>query len=173
MRGTLSFKVRNVLFQTFGEDKLPMIKTTASPSEIMAWKNDKRVAKCYENLFKPMNSQKTKRFLTRIVEEALSSEVNPPNVQVAFAIAICTSILNPKCERLQLNEKNMKRKVACILVGFCNFVNCDIFHYSNYLFINFYFLKNKLQNNESIGPDSDDYEEEEEDEDDQYGEDSY
>jgi len=93
-----------------------------------------------------MNSQKNKRFLTRIFEESLSSE-NPPHVQIAFAIAICTSLLNPKCERLQLNEKNMKRKVAYLLVSFCNFVNCDIFHYSNYLFINFrinYKITNQL-----------------------------
>lgn len=73
-----------------------------------------------------MDSQKNKRFLTKIIEESLSSE-NPPNVQIAFAIAICTSLLNPKCGRLQLNEKNMNRKVAYFLVGFCNFVNCNIF----------------------------------------------
>jgi hypothetical protein len=154
-RGTLSSKVRSVLFQTFGEDKLPMIKTTASPSEIMVWKADERVAECYENLFKPMNSKKKKLFLTRIVEEALSPKVDPPNVQAAFAIAICTSILNPKNTRLQLNEKIMKRRVEYFLVSFRNFVNCDVLHYSNDLLTNFYFLKDKLCKNEPIGPDDD------------------
>ena len=135
-----------------------MIKTTASPSEIMAWKNDKRVAECYENLFKPMSSNKKKLFLIRIVDEVFSSE-NPSNVQIAFAIAICTGVLNPKYEGIKLNDNIMKRKVAHFLVGFCNFVNWDI---QIILFTNFYFLKNKLDNNEQIGPD-DDIEGEEED----------
>lgn len=116
-----------------------MIKTTASPSEIVAWKKDTKVEKCYENLFKPMNSKKEKLFLIRIIEEAFPSE-DPPNVQIAFAIAICTSILNPRNKRLQLNEKLMKRKIEHFLVGFCNFVTWDMLHYSNYLLI-FIFLR--------------------------------
>jgi len=50
VRGTLSSKVRSALFQTFDKDKLPKIKTTASPLEVTAWKRDKRVANCYEDL---------------------------------------------------------------------------------------------------------------------------
>ena len=102
-----------------------MIKTTAPLSEIIAWKNDKRVAECYENLFKPMDSKKKQLFLIRIVDKVFSSE-DPPNVQIAFAIAICMGILNPKYEGIKLNDNIMKRKVAHFLVGFCNFVNWDI-----------------------------------------------
>ena len=39
--------------------------------------------------------------------------------------------------------------------------------YSNYLFTNFYFLKNKLDNNEQISPDDDESIEEEDDDNDQ------
>ena len=160
-RGTLSSKIRSMIFQTFG-DELPKIKTTDSPSEIVAWKKNPKVAKCYEELFKPI--KKKKLFLTKIIEDVFTED-HTPNVQIAFAIAICTTFLNPKYERLQLNEKTMKRRVEHFLVGFCNFVTWNILRYSNYLFTNFYFLKYKLQSKEPIGPD-DDYEEDEVEEDD-------
>jgi hypothetical protein len=45
-----------MIFQTFG-DELPQIKTTDSPSEIVAWKKNPKVAKYYEELFKPIKKK--------------------------------------------------------------------------------------------------------------------
>ena len=126
-------------------------------------------AQCVYTLFVPCGSRyeergkKKKLFLTKIIED-IFTENHTPNIQIAFAIATCTTFLNPKYERLQLNEKTMKRRVD-YLVGFCNFVIWNILRYSNYLFTNFYFLKYKLQSKEPIGPD-DDFKEDEVEEDD-------
>jgi hypothetical protein len=124
-RGTLSSKIKNVMFQTFGEGELPLIKTTDYPSDIITWKEKKTVAECYEKLFQPANSDTDKCILQKIIEKIYPTEDDPPKVQVAFVIAVCTTILNPRNKRIQLNERIMKSKVAHYLVSFYNFVNCD------------------------------------------------
>ena len=107
------------MFQIFGEKELPMIKSTYSPSEIANWKNTKGVADCYKKLFQSMDST-DKLVLDRIIEKVLPFEENQPLVQVALIVAVCTTILNLKYERIQLGEKIMKNKVAHFLVSFCN-----------------------------------------------------
>ena len=104
------------MFQIFGEKELPMIKLTYSPSEIANWKNTKEVADCYKKLFQSMDSTDA-LVLDRIIDKVLPLEENRPLVQVA---SVCTTMLNPKYERIQLGEKIMKNKVAHFLVSFCN-----------------------------------------------------
>ena len=107
------------MFQIFGEKELPMIKLTYSPLEIANWKNTKEVADCYKKLFQSMDSTDA-LVLDRIIDKVLPLEENRPLVQVALIVAVCTTILNPKYERIQLGEKIMKNKVAHFLVSFCN-----------------------------------------------------
>src|SRR5438067_1635606 len=107
------------MFQIFGEKELPMIKSTYSPSEIANWKNTKEVADCYKKLFQSMDSTDA-LILDRIIDKVLPFEENRPLVQVALIVTVCTTMLNPKYERIQLGEKIMKNKVAHFLVSFCN-----------------------------------------------------
>ena len=113
------------MFQTFGEDELPLIKTTDFPSDIISWKEKKTVADCYEKLFKPAKSDTEKCILQKIIEKIYPTEDDPAKVQVAFVIAVCTTILNPRNKKIQLNERMMKNKVVHYLVSFYNFVNHD------------------------------------------------
>jgi hypothetical protein len=76
------------------------------------------------------------------------------NIQIAFAIAVCTTFLNPKYKYINAKESTMKRKVNHYVVGFRNFVlNCNIFLLFTNLLIT---LKNKLENRESLAPNDDD-----------------
>jgi len=76
------------------------------------------------------------------------------NIQIAFAIAVCTTFLNPKYKYINAKESTMKRKVNHYVVGFRNFVlNCNIFLLFTNLLIT---LKNKLENSESLAPNDDD-----------------
>ena len=76
------------------------------------------------------------------------------NIQIAFAIAVCTTFLNPKYKYINAKESTMKRKVNHYVVGFRNFVlNCNIFLLFTNLLIT---LKNKLENRESLVPNDDD-----------------
>jgi hypothetical protein len=106
------------MFQVFGENELPMIKSTDPPSEIANWKEKEEVSDCYERLFKSMKDT-DKLVLDRIIEKVLPSK-EKPKVQVALVIAVCTTMLNLNCKKIQLDEKVMKSKVAHFLVSFCN-----------------------------------------------------
>ena len=67
--------------------------------------------------------------LIRIISKVLSKGYS--NVEIAFVVAICVNILNPKYGKLKLNSKPMKRKVKYYLVSFITFVlkiNNDIFY---------------------------------------------
>ena len=109
----------------FGEEEFSLIKTTNYPLDIITWKEKRTVAECYEKLFKPASSDTEKCILQKIIEKIYPTEDDPPKVQVAFVIAVCTTILNPRNKKIQLNERMMKSKVAHYLVSFYNFVNCD------------------------------------------------
>src|SRR5436190_22762162 len=97
------------MIQIFSEKELPMIKSTYSPSEITNWKNTKEVADCYKKLFQSTDSTDA-LVLDRIIDKVLPLEENRPLVQVALIVAVCTTMLNPKYERIQLGEKIMKIK---------------------------------------------------------------
>ena len=76
------------------------------------------------------------------------------NIQIAFAIAVCTTFLNPKYKYINTKESIMKQKVKHYMVGFRNFVlNCNIFLLFTNLLIT---LKNKLEKRESLTPGNDD-----------------
>jgi len=90
--------------------------------------------------------------LDRIIDKVLPFEENRPLIQVALIVAVCTTLLNPKYERIQLSEKIMKDKVAHFLISFCNlFIQIMII----LILISFHFLKSKLEANDSIGLDDD------------------
>ena len=101
-RGTLAAKVRESLFTFFDEDNLPRITTLASPIEISNWKKSGEVKKCYNKLFENKN-----KVLAKILEKIFGKNLPKPS-HTAFAIAVCTSILDPKSDRIQLSEESMK-----------------------------------------------------------------
>jgi hypothetical protein len=101
-RGTLAAKVRESLFTFFGEDNLPRIRTSAPPIDISNWKKSKEVKKCYNKLFENNN-----KVLAKILERVFGKNLPKP-AHSAFAIAVCTSILDPKSDRIQLSEESMK-----------------------------------------------------------------
>ena len=96
-RGTLATKARDALFTYFGDVNLPRINTSAPPIEISNWKKSNEVRKCYNKLFENNN-----KVLARLLEKIFGK--NLPK----FAITVCTSILNPESDRIQLCEESMK-----------------------------------------------------------------
>ena len=128
-RGTLASRVREGLFSYFGESNLSRITTSDTPSEIAKWKKSAKVAQCYKKLFDNRNN-----VLAKILEKVFGKNL-PPDAHSAYAIAICTTILNPKGEGIQLSEKLIK-KIQLLLVSFI------IFGYMTFylLFINIIYL---------------------------------
>ena len=101
-RGTLATKVRDALFTYFGEVNLPRINTSTPPIDISNWKKSNEVRKCYDKLFDNKN-----KALAKILEKVFGKNLPKP-AHSAFAIAVCTSILNPESDRIQLSEESMK-----------------------------------------------------------------
>jgi hypothetical protein len=101
-RSTLATKVRDALFTYFGEVNLPRINTSAPPIDISNWKKSNEVRKCYDKLFDNKN-----KALAKVLEKVFGKNL-PKAAHSAFAIAVCTSILNPESDRIQLSEESMK-----------------------------------------------------------------
>ena len=99
-RGTLATKARDALFTYFGDVNLPRINTSAPPIEISNWKKLNEVRKCYIKLA----FQNNNKILAKLLEKIFGKNLSKP----AFAIAVCTSILNPESDRIQLSEESMK-----------------------------------------------------------------
>lgn len=106
----MASKVREALFSVFGESRLDPINTNFTSSEISKWKKSPKTAKCYQRLFKLINKNEEFTYMSRILEKIWpksdSSEEN-----VAFAISICQTILNPANEAIQINEGIMKKLI--------------------------------------------------------------
>jgi hypothetical protein len=140
------------MFSTFGEKNLPSIKSNASPSDILVWKRKSEIATCYGNLFKPMDNDDNLT-LSCILQKVFPNS-DTSNIQIAFAIAVCTTFLNPKYKYINAKESTMRQKVKHYVVGFRNFVlNCNIFLLFTNLLIT---LKNKLEKRESLTAGNDD-----------------
>ena len=126
----MTSKAKDALFSYFGEGELPAIKSSATPAEIARWKKTKEVSSCYKKLFIPSGAGEEKKsdlVLAKIIEKIFSErEDSVPNVQLAFVIAVCVTILNPKHASIRLDKVALKDKVEHYLVSFCKFVNCDI-----------------------------------------------
>src|SRR5947208_2293496 len=140
------------MFLIFSEKNLPSIKSNASPSNILAWKCKSEIVTYYRNHFKPMNNDNNLTLSCILQKVFLNS--NAPNIQIAFAIAIYTTFLNPKYKYINAKESTMRQKLKHYVVGFRNFVlNCNIFLLFTNLLIT---LKNKLEKREPLTPGNDD-----------------
>jgi hypothetical protein len=115
----LASKTREAIFSTFGESRLSPIKSNASASEITRWKKGEEVKKCYNSLFEKISDKPgAPLMLTQIIRKVLKKDYS--NVEMAYAIATCTTVLNPKYGKLLLSGKMMKRKIVHYLVIFCD-----------------------------------------------------
>jgi hypothetical protein len=109
----------------------------------------RRVTEIFLNQWTMMIIQHYHVFYKRFSRTAIAS-----NIQIAFAIAVCTTFLNPKYKYINAKESTMRQKVKHYVVGFRNFVlNCNIFLLFTNLLIT---LKNKLEKRESLTPGNDD-----------------
>lgn len=131
LRGSLSSKTRETIFSTFGELNLPTINAKSSITEIADWKAKPSVASCYERLFNRMREDdlESPTVLTHIIQKVFLDR-SFSNAEVAFVIAICTTMLNPKCDKIVLDKDTMIRKVKYYLVGLI-LLYLNKYHYIN------------------------------------------
>ncbi|GET53807.1 hypothetical protein GLOIN_2v1834793 [Rhizophagus irregularis DAOM 181602=DAOM 197198] len=116
VRETLSSKSMKAIFSIFGS-RLPPINTNAGPSEIAKWKRKPEVKSCFEGLFKKMNpkDKNSSIVLASVIDKVLQN--GHSNAELAYVLAICSTILNPNHDEIMLKKNIMKQKVKKFLVN--------------------------------------------------------
>src|SRR5436190_17927770 len=75
--------------------------------QIARWKKTKEVSSCYKKLFirSGAGDEKNDLVLAKIIERIFpEKEDSVPNVQLAFVIAVCVTILSPKHASIRLDK---------------------------------------------------------------------
>ena len=91
----------------------------ASMIEIQSWKRSDKVKKCYTKLFNLMKECQPTTYIAHILTKVWESK-NVSQINIAYAIAICKTFLNPKIEYIQISEIVINLKFNNILVSFYN-----------------------------------------------------
>lgn len=112
----MAARIRDAMFSVFGEGVLVPINTNATAAEIIAWKQSQKTATCFANLYKIPKGEDVSP-ITRILEKVWPS-TKPSEEQMAFAITVCQTILNPNNESILINASLIKSKVEKNKVSF-------------------------------------------------------
>ncbi|UZO07822.1 uncharacterized protein OCT59_028094 [Rhizophagus irregularis] len=114
IRGMFASRVKDVMYSVFEATghKLPSINTQASPSKIQEWKSKAEVKRCYNNLFKKVkDGGQPTTYMSLIIDKLRKENKNPSKTQIAYAISICETYLNPNNQNIQMSESIMKSKI--------------------------------------------------------------
>ncbi|GBC25438.2 hypothetical protein GLOIN_2v1880889 [Rhizophagus irregularis DAOM 181602=DAOM 197198] len=114
VRETLSSKSREAIFSIFGS-RLPPINTNAGLSEVAKWERKPEVKDCFEGLFKKMNpkDKNSSIILASVIDRALQNDHS--NAELAYVLAICSTILNQNHDEVRCKKNIMKQKVKKFL----------------------------------------------------------
>ncbi|GES97920.1 hypothetical protein GLOIN_2v1883439 [Rhizophagus clarus] len=113
IRGTFTSRVKDVMYSVFEVTglKLPSINTQVSPSKIQEWKSKPEVKRCYNNLFKKVKDGQPTTYMSLIIDKLRKENKNPSKTQIAYAISICETYLNPNNQNIKMSESIMKSKI--------------------------------------------------------------
>ena len=125
LRRCLTSKVRDVLFSTFGENRLPKINTKSSAREVSEWKQSAQVTWCYGKLFDQIGIERELTYMGCILERVWPSVCKPNNIHIAYAISVCVTLLSPRNDKIKMSELTLKSRTKRYLVRLRRF--CKIY----------------------------------------------
>ena len=80
------------------------------------------VKECHNKLFKKDQST---TYMTKIIEKIWKVKKDAPEIQIAYAISVCETYLNPENQTIQMSEVIIKPKIIKNLVNlFQNLCKC-------------------------------------------------
>ena len=100
--------------------QLPHIDTTATPNEIANWKSAIVVGECYRRLFLPLVQNGKTSLMTNIIGKFWGNEEQSITL-TAMVISVCTIILNPKIQKIEVSEDILAPKIVKNIVSFMFF----------------------------------------------------
>ena len=115
LRSTLTTKIKDSLFFIFG-DQLESINNKAALEKVLDWKRSDKTKLCYKRLFEKIADNSEDTYMSWILSKIWPSG-NATYEQVAYAIAVCQTVLDPICEKIMISENLVKSKIARNLVN--------------------------------------------------------
>jgi hypothetical protein len=116
IRDSFTSRVKDTIYAVFGNE-LPYTDTHAIYLEIQEWKTKSSVRKCHAKLFKKIREDQPTTYMSKIIEKLWKTKKDAPKVQIAYAISICETYLDPENQIIQMNENVMKPKIIKNMVS--------------------------------------------------------
>ena len=113
--------------------KLPSINTQVSPSKIQEWKSKPEVKRCYNNLFKKVKDGQPTTYMSLIIDKSRKENKNTSKTQIAYAISICETYLNPNNQNIQMSEVEDNQQLSKFLIY--NLQNVNYLNYSLFIYL--------------------------------------
>ena len=102
------------MFAVFG-DLLTPINNKAKPEIVLEWKRSVETKSCYKRLFKNISEDSEETYMSLILKKIWPSG-DATQEKVAYAIAVCQTMLDPKQDSLMISESIIKHKLSRNLV---------------------------------------------------------
>jgi hypothetical protein len=117
----LATQIRKSLFSVFRN--LPQINVKAAPSKVKTWKELRAVKECYEKLHSEITEDDDETWCGRIIHGIWGDSPKTSNEQIAFAVSVCESFLDPNNEVLKTDSKYLNKKLKKNIVSIKNIRN--------------------------------------------------
>ncbi|RIB08030.1 hypothetical protein C2G38_2212698 [Gigaspora rosea] len=110
LRGTLTNKIKETLFSVYG-NLIEPINNKAKPDEVIMWKKSTKTNECYQKLFEEFEEDSDDTYMNRILHKIWPDGKAPPE-KIAYAIAVCQTMLNPKNKIITMSDHVVKKLIA-------------------------------------------------------------
>ncbi|KAF0539693.1 hypothetical protein F8M41_006952 [Gigaspora margarita] len=108
--GTLINKIKETLFSVYG-NLIESINNKANPVEVIMWKKSLKTNECYQMLFKKLEEGSDNTYINQILNKIWPNG-NALSEKIAYAIAICQTMLNPKNKIITMSDHIVKKLIA-------------------------------------------------------------
>ncbi|RIB01834.1 hypothetical protein C2G38_2229533 [Gigaspora rosea] len=110
LRGMLTNKIKETLFSVYGNLIKP-INNKAKPDEVIMWKKLTKTNECYQKLFEEFEKDSDDTYMNRILHKIWPDGKAPPE-KIAYTIAVCQTMLNPKNKIITMSDYVVKKLIA-------------------------------------------------------------
>ena len=115
LQGTLTNKIKETLFSVYG-NLIEPINNKAKPDEVIMWKKSTKTNECYQKLFEEFEEDSDDTYMNRILHK-IWPDGKAPSEKIAYAIAVCQTMLNPKNKTIMMSDQVVKKLIAINLVS--------------------------------------------------------
>ena len=122
--------IRDAIFNTFGQERLPNLSHNASAQAIIEWKQNPLVAQCYQELFVP--DEDGIFISTRIARNAFNETGVPEltNDHLALCLTVCDIVLNPDSSGIVCSDREVRKRMKHYLVSIrCKSIYIHLYTY--------------------------------------------